>query len=288
MTCLLMRVRMAAKNDPQFQIPISLYKEYFEDTDGVISCRNEQRHRCVLAYFRSGKSAGKLHTVKLETPEIKQFLEPVISFSKYNGEIIYTAYDGTADDGRPLYTSLLDGIANRTTKCSINRIESATLWTYCGLPQNPMSVERKLPARCKPVKRVVLFGEEFTKDPELALKKKQRKKELELLNHHQIEDTEGYVYVISHPFFTGLEGWVSVGKTWNYDSRISTYDRGDPHCRYKLEYQKKFGNRNKAEVAIHSLLERLVKKQGEWFETTIEHAISVVKKFEEEPTNATS
>jgi hypothetical protein len=121
-----------------------------------------------------------------------------------------------------------------------------------------------------------LFGDQFSHDPGLAEIKKSRKSARKLLNNKQVEDQVGYIYVISHPYFTGQEGFVSIGKACTYDSRHSGYNRGDPKERYKLEFAKRFDNRAEAEDLIHSKLKSVREGQTEWFEMSVVDAIYVV------------
>jgi len=43
----------------------------------------------------------------------------------------------------------------------------------------------------------------------------------------------GYLYIISNP---KINGWYKIGITDNIKSRLSTYQTGDPHREYKVEY----------------------------------------------------
>ena len=258
---LLMRVRKAAKNDPQFQIPRRLHGEYFAAGE-VVSTHNGQSHRCVHTLL----GGVRLHTIKLEVPEIKAFSEPIIRFAKDDaGKISYTAFDGTAGVGLDLYNLLRSGIESRKTHTSIRRIDSATWWSWA-------ETEASEPERLEE-KHVVLFGDRFAHDPTLTQAKADRREELKLLNNRQVDDSVGYVYIISHPYHTGQKGYLSIGKTWNYEARMGSYNRADPDCEYRLEYVKKFANRHKAERRVHALLSSVRKRRTEWFKVSLDDAI---------------
>jgi hypothetical protein len=125
-----------------------------------------------------------------------------------------------------------------------------------------------------------LIGESFVPDPKLTQIKEQRKKELKKLDNQQVENTEGYVYVISHHKY---DPYVSVGKAWSYESRVGTYNRGDPNREYKLEYAQRFDNCLEAEDIIHRMLEYCRHELGgDWFDISVEDAIKEIGKIEQE------
>jgi hypothetical protein len=83
--------------------------------------------------------------------------------------------------------------------------------------------------------------------------------------------TEGYVYVISHPEIRGLK----IGETSDPESRLAQYQMYHSNPAFRFEGLFFFGDRQVAEKEIHRLL-REKNISGEWFDLTVEEAISFI------------
>lgn len=81
---------------------------------------------------------------------------------------------------------------------------------------------------------------------------------------------EGFVYLITNPVWNG---WVKVGMTTDYESRLSTYNIYDPTSSYsfvdiKWTIDRKYAEKHLKNVfSIHSS-----GVKGEWFKITLEKA----------------
>jgi hypothetical protein len=279
---LLMRVRRNSKPRPnggssQVQIPKHLWKSYFADTTteespfGVIYNRQGGEHRFVASKLQDGEIGGETQ-LRVELSGIKFCFEPIIKFTKSDDVIVYEAFDGVVGEGKRLYSILRLGLNKGTTFTSIKNVERASWWTYLAAKNQPISIPL-------PVGRM-LTGKAFTHDPKLTQIKEQRKEELKKLNNKQVEDTAGYVYIMSHPHHTGANGWVSIGKSWNYETRLGNYNRGCPDRAYRLEYVLRFADCAKAEKAIHAMLDYCRRDpKSEWFKISIESAIEHLDKI---------
>lgn len=81
----------------------------------------------------------------------------------------------------------------------------------------------------------------------------------------------GYLYIITNEAFPG---WVKVGTTANLDTRLHTYQTGDPFRRYRIVYSLHHPEFREAEKRIKSLMRPFAKKVlNEWYEIDVNMAI---------------
>lgn len=124
-TVLLMRLRKAHVRDrpTQTQIPIRVADTFFSGVAEVQSSHSGQRHGIIEATARGGRN-----TMKLEIPEMRDFVQPVARFERTPEGIVYEAYDVGSPQGNQILTALEEGRRNNTTQLSISDAERATWW----------------------------------------------------------------------------------------------------------------------------------------------------------------
>lgn len=84
---------------------------------------------------------------------------------------------------------------------------------------------------------------------------------------------EGFVYIISNPKFVG---WLKIGMTIDFESRLNTYQIGDPDRGYKFEALKFVSNRREAEYNLLLKIESISStRQGEWVQVKLEEALNL-------------
>jgi len=84
---------------------------------------------------------------------------------------------------------------------------------------------------------------------------------------------DGVIYVISHPRMDG----VKIGKAFNAESRLRTFQTGCPHREYHLEFQSiYFEDAVSAERKVHGYFYDK-RMQGEWFDVEADEAVAVLK-----------
>ena len=84
------------------------------------------------------------------------------------------------------------------------------------------------------------------------------------------DDPWGFVYLMVNPKFPG---WVKIGKTQDYNSRLSTYQTGDPYRAYDMKQRIEVENRHTAELEYHSHFESISEERSyEWFKIGWESA----------------
>lgn len=66
--------------------------------------------------------------MKLEIPEMRDFVQPVARFEMTPDGIVYEAYDVGSPQGNQIMTALEDGRRDNTTQLSISDAERATWW----------------------------------------------------------------------------------------------------------------------------------------------------------------
>ena len=96
------------------------------------------------------------------------------------------------------------------------------------------------------------------------------------------EVQEGDVYVIRN---MAWPDWYKVGKAVNAKSRLNDYQTSSPHRDFVLCHVEWFDNRDKAEKAIHKLLEQhksCHERKGEWFKTYVPVIQEVMSAYKEE------
>ncbi len=125
-TVLLMRLRKAHVKDrpTQTQIPIRVADTFFRGVTEVRSVHSGQTHVISKATARGG-----LNTIKLEIPEMRDFVQPVARFERTpEGGIAYEIYDVGSPQGNQIIASLEEGRRSNTTQLSISDVERATWW----------------------------------------------------------------------------------------------------------------------------------------------------------------
>ena len=127
---LLMRVRKASitERPTQTQVPIVVYRDpFFEGVKEIISSHNGQHHPIVEAGARGG-----INTLKLEIPEMRDFVDPVLRLEKTDSGMYYQAFDAQSALGRPIHVALQRGLAMKPPATLITRLplDRATWWRF--------------------------------------------------------------------------------------------------------------------------------------------------------------
>lgn len=103
---LLMRIRRA--RGTQVQIPIRLKRStFFEGIEEIVS-DHDGTHRPISATHPE-RGGGEVNTYKVEIPESRGMVEPVLCLDRTPTGIIYRVYDANSIQGQPLYKSLEEG-----------------------------------------------------------------------------------------------------------------------------------------------------------------------------------
>lgn len=126
-TVLLMRLRKAHVRDrpTQTQIPFRVVDAFFGTAHEVRSSHSGEAHEIITASAR-----GDRNTMKLEIPEMRDFVQPVARFERTPEGIVYEAYDVGSPQGNQIMARLEEGRQDRTTQLSIRNAESATWWRF--------------------------------------------------------------------------------------------------------------------------------------------------------------
>ena len=126
-TVLLMRLRKASVTDrpTQTQIPFRVVDTFFGNATEVRSASSGEAHGIIQASAR-----GNRNTIKLEIPEMRDFVQPVARFERTPEGIVYEAYDVGSPQGNQIMATLEEGRRDRTTQLSISNPESATWWRF--------------------------------------------------------------------------------------------------------------------------------------------------------------
>ena len=82
-----------------------------------------------------------------------------------------------------------------------------------------------------------------------------------------------YVYVISHKKYTG---YYKVGITSNIKNRLNSYQTGDPHRAYELQFSLKRGNYRETERYIHDKYHSAF----EWVQGNVQDIINDIKTYD--------
>ena len=91
--------------------------------------------------------------------------------------------------------------------------------------------------------------------------------------------SEGHVYILTNPAW---KGWLKVGMAIDATDRCKQYQTSSPLRDYKLQYQKVFSNRSRAEQDAHKLLvAKADKRNGEWFKISVQNAKNILEKLED-------
>jgi hypothetical protein len=126
-TVLLMRLRKAHVRDrpTQTQIPFRVVDNFFGGATEVRSSHSGQAHGIISASAR-----GNRNTMKLEIPEMRDFVQPVARFERTPDGIVYETYDVGSPQGNQIMATLEEGRRDRTTQLTISNAESATWWRF--------------------------------------------------------------------------------------------------------------------------------------------------------------
>lgn len=89
-----------------------------------------------------------------------------------------------------------------------------------------------------------------------------------------MNETSGYIYVITNPDF---EGFVKIGIAKNIKDRLSTYQTSSPRRNYKVEHKIFHPDCRQGERLAHEKLKMFaLSRRNEWFEVSLHIAIGVV------------
>jgi hypothetical protein len=126
-TVLLMRLRKASATErpTQTQIPFRVVDTFFKGATEVRSAHSGETHGIIEASAR-----GNRNTIKLEIPEMRNFVEPVARFERMPDGIVYEIYDVGSPQGNQIMTTLTEGRHDRSTQLSISNADSATWWRF--------------------------------------------------------------------------------------------------------------------------------------------------------------
>lgn len=126
-TVLLMRLRRASETArrTQTQIPFRVADTFFKGATGVRSAHSGEMHGINQATAR-----GNRNTVKLEIPEMLDFVQPVARFERTPDGITYETYDVGSPQGNQIMATLEEGRRDRSTQLSISDAERATWWRF--------------------------------------------------------------------------------------------------------------------------------------------------------------
>jgi len=126
-TALLMRLRKASvTNRPtQTQIPIRIRNTFFADASDVRSNHSGDGHVISAASARGGPN-----TMKLEIPEMRNFVDPVARFEQTPEGIVYEVYDVGSPQGNQIKAALEEGMRDGRTQLSVSNADIATWWLF--------------------------------------------------------------------------------------------------------------------------------------------------------------
>jgi hypothetical protein len=126
-TVLLMRLRKASVTDrpTQTQIPFRVVDTFFGNATEVRSALSGEPHGIIQASAR-----GNRNTIKLEIPEMRDFMQPVARFERTPEGIVYETYDVGSPQGNQIIASLEEGRRDGATQMTISNAESATWWRF--------------------------------------------------------------------------------------------------------------------------------------------------------------
>ena len=126
-TVLLMRLRKASVTErpTQTQIPFRVLEKFFAGAHEVKST-----HSGLIHVISSASARGGPNTMKLEIPEMRNFVQSLARFERTPEGIVYEVYDVGSPKGNQILTALEDGRQDNTTQLSITNPESATWWRF--------------------------------------------------------------------------------------------------------------------------------------------------------------
>lgn len=297
---LVMRVRMTVQDghykSPQINIPVALYKDYFEGFDAVTSEHDGKDHPFIKT-LRDDQ--GVPTRFRLSLPEVGYFKEPLISFSKNDRGISYFAVDGTTDEGKPLFHTLREGLETGQTQKTNNpkhpKIESATWWMFTNGSSRPC-IPNPVVTTKPPVVRSLTKDEKLmlqsmvmpkakkVNDPVLeGVRSRRRKARAKMPRSRQVDMTEGFLYIITNPAWPGI---IKVGMSIDYEERADTYQPYCPFGDFEREYaSRRFDDRRSAERLLKQILRPRRTREDdecEWYLISIKDAMTIFKWVEEE------
>jgi hypothetical protein len=126
-TVLLMRLRKASVTDrpTQTQIPFRVVDTFFGNASEVRSSSSGETHGIIQASARGGRN-----TIKLEIPEMRNFVQPVARFERTPEGIVYEAYDVGSPQGNQIIATLEEGRRDGATQLSVSDADHATWWRF--------------------------------------------------------------------------------------------------------------------------------------------------------------
>lgn len=128
-TVLLMRLRKAhaVNRRTQTQIPKRVIESgFFGGESEVVSSHSSRRHE-----IHEASARGIINTLKLEIPEMRDFVDPVIRFERTSDGIAYSVFDVGSPQGNQIMRSLEEGRIDNSTHLTMPRNPiSATWWRF--------------------------------------------------------------------------------------------------------------------------------------------------------------
>ena len=123
----LMRLRKASATGrpTQTQLPFRVVDTFFGDVEAVRSAHSNQKHPLIEA-----SAGGARNTVKLEIPEMRDFLQPVARFHRTADDVVYETYDAHTSEGIQIMESLQAGRRDGSTQLTVNDANRATWWRF--------------------------------------------------------------------------------------------------------------------------------------------------------------
>jgi hypothetical protein len=128
---LLMRVRKASatQRPTQTQMPKKVYQHpFFQGIESITSRHDGRSHRVIRATAR-----GIVNTLKLEIPEMRDFVDPVVRLERTASGIFYETFDADSLPGRPIMSALERGrkMSPPATRLTVSSApETATWWRF--------------------------------------------------------------------------------------------------------------------------------------------------------------
>jgi hypothetical protein len=125
-----MRVRKAhsVQRPTQTQIPKRVVNEpLFRGIQSITSAHDKRAHPILEATAR-----GAVNTLKLEIPEMRDFVDPVLRLERTETGLSYEVYDANSTLGRPIHAALLRGMemTPKATFVTKSDLERATWWRF--------------------------------------------------------------------------------------------------------------------------------------------------------------
>ena len=121
------QLRKASVTDrpTQTQIPIRLVQTFFAGVSSV-----ESAHSGVIHGLHQASARGSVNTIKLEIPEMRQFVDPVARFEKTGSGVTYEVHNASSPSGKQIVSRLQAGHVDGSTQTSIKDHTKATWWRF--------------------------------------------------------------------------------------------------------------------------------------------------------------